>query len=122
LIFYDYGYVQDHRNVQGAIPIHAYDLSQKSLAAYWQTDHRNTSDHRLFIWRPNPAHQRYRERCIEQCPWVRRSIFLRHQAAPLDTSEVNHALHIGIEHRFNESFAVFARAASAFRTPISMRE
>ncbi len=34
--FYDYGYVQDRRNVQGAIPIHAYDLSQKSLAAYWQ--------------------------------------------------------------------------------------
>src|SRR6266567_926529 len=33
--FYDYGYVQDRRNVQGAIPIHAYDLSQKSLAAYW---------------------------------------------------------------------------------------
>ena len=39
------------------------------------------------------------------------------QASPLDTSQVNHALHIGIEHRFNDSFAVFARAASAFRTP-----
>jgi iron complex outermembrane receptor protein len=39
------------------------------------------------------------------------------QAAPLNTSEVNHALHVGIEHRFNEIFAIFGRAASAFRTP-----
>ncbi|HLR05707.1 MAG TPA: TonB-dependent receptor, partial [Pyrinomonadaceae bacterium] len=34
-----------------------------------------------------------------------------------DSSETNQALHIGLEHRFNESFAVFGRAASAFRTP-----
>ena len=34
--FYDYSYVQDHRNVPGAIPIHSYDLAQQSLGAYWQ--------------------------------------------------------------------------------------
>src|SRR6266581_4409887 len=86
--FYDYGYVQDRRNVQGAIPIHAYDLSQKSLAAYWQ-------------------------QTIGILPTTDFSYVGRIQR----TSEVNHALHIGIEHRLNESFAVFARAASAFRTP-----
>ena len=31
----------------------------------------------------------------------------------------NHALHVGIEHRFNDIFAVFGRAAGAFRTPMS---
>ena len=31
--------------------------------------------------------------------------------SPLDSSETNHALHIGIEHRFNEVFSVFGRAA-----------
>ena len=34
--FYDYSYLQDHRNVLGGIPIHAYDLSQQTLGAYWQ--------------------------------------------------------------------------------------
>src|ERR1022692_2218667 len=33
------------------------------------------------------------------------------------TKKVNHALNIGIEHRFNETFSGFSRAASAFRTP-----
>ncbi|MFX5776814.1 hypothetical protein ABTE06_21215, partial [Acinetobacter baumannii] len=39
------------------------------------------------------------------------------QATPLDKDETNHALHVGLEHRFNENFAVFGRAARAFRTP-----
>ena len=43
--------------------------------------------------------------------------FGEQQIAPVDSSEVNHALQIGIEHRFNDYFAVFGHAASAFRTP-----
>src|SRR5262249_6642923 len=39
------------------------------------------------------------------------------QGLPLDTSETDHALHIGVEHRFNPIFAVFARAAHSFRLP-----
>ncbi len=39
------------------------------------------------------------------------------QAVPLNSQETHPALHIGVEHRFNDTFAVFARAAQAFRTP-----
>ena len=31
--------------------------------------------------------------------------------------EDQYALHIGVEHRFNNVFSVFGRAARAFRTP-----
>ena len=43
--------------------------------------------------------------------------FVEQQISPLNSSEVEHALHVGIEHRFNDVFSVFGRAASAFRTP-----
>ena len=33
------------------------------------------------------------------------------EALPLDQSEVNYALHVGVEHRFNSVFSVFGRAA-----------
>jgi iron complex outermembrane receptor protein len=115
--FYDYGYVQDHRNVQGAIPIHAYDLSQKSLATYWQQTIGilPTTDFSYGgrIQRTSVT----AKDALNNAPGCAVQFSCDTQAAPLDTSEVNHALHIGIEHRFNESFAVFARAASAFRTP-----
>jgi iron complex outermembrane receptor protein len=39
------------------------------------------------------------------------------QAIPLDSNETQYALHVNIEHRFNEVFSVFGRAARAFRTP-----
>ena len=39
------------------------------------------------------------------------------QNLPLDSEEIQHALHIGLEHRFNDVFSVFGRAARAFRTP-----
>jgi iron complex outermembrane receptor protein len=39
------------------------------------------------------------------------------QANPLDSSETQYALHLGFEHRFNDVFSVFGRAARAFRTP-----
>ena len=39
------------------------------------------------------------------------------QAFPLDSSETHYALHVGLEHRFNNVFSVFGRAARAFRTP-----
>jgi hypothetical protein len=39
------------------------------------------------------------------------------QIAPLDTAENHRAFHLGIEHRFNQYFAVFARMAQSFRVP-----
>jgi iron complex outermembrane recepter protein len=115
--FYDYGYVQEHRNVQGAIPIHTYDLGQQSLGAYWQqtvgilptTDFSYGARIQLTTVTATDR--------LNNAPGCAAEFSCDTQAAPLDTSQVNHALHIGIEHRFNETFSVFARAASAFRTP-----
>jgi iron complex outermembrane receptor protein len=39
------------------------------------------------------------------------------QASPLDSNETQYALHVGLEHRLNNTFSVFGRAARAFRTP-----
>ena len=39
------------------------------------------------------------------------------QGLPLDTSETQHATHVGIEHRFTPAFAVFGRMAQSFRLP-----
>ena len=115
--FYDYSYVQDHRNVQGAIPIHSYDLSQQSLGAYWQQTIGilPTTDF-SYGGRIQRTSVTARDR-LNNDPGCAAEFSCDTQAAPLDTSEVNHALHIGIEHRFNETFAVFGRAATAFRTP-----
>ena len=115
--FYDYSYVQDHRNVQGGIPIHVYDLSQQSLGAYWQQTIGllPTTD---FSY--GGRIQRTSVTATDQlnnAPGCAAEFSCDTQASPLDTRQVNHALHIGIEHRFADSFAVFARAASAFRTP-----
>ena len=90
------------------------DLNQQSLARYWQqtvalapsTDvsfgarlQRNPSDRRVISTiRPRPA-------------------AFGAQATPLDTTETNHALHFGVEHRFSPGFAVFGRVARSFRTP-----
>jgi iron complex outermembrane receptor protein len=115
--FYDYNYVQDHRNVQGAIPIHTYDLSQQSLGAYWQQTIGilPTTDF-SYGGRIQRTSVTARDQ-LNNAPGCAAEFSCDTQAAPLDSSEINHALHIGIEHRFNETFAVFARAASAFRTP-----
>jgi iron complex outermembrane recepter protein len=115
--YYDYGYVQDHRNVAGGIPIHVYDLSQQTLGAYWQQTIGllPTTD---FSY--GGRIQRTSVTATDQlnnAPGCAAEFSCDTQASPLDTSQVNHALHIGIEHRFNDTFAVFARAASAFRTP-----
>jgi len=114
--FYDYGYTQDHRNAPGAIPIHTYDLSQQSLAAYWmQTIGLLPSTDFSYGARVQTTSVTARDRLNN--PVGCELEFCDSAAAPLDTSQVNHALHIGFEHRFNDTFAIFARAASAFRTP-----
>ena len=115
--FYDYGYTQDHRNVQGAIPIHTYDLSQQTLAAYWmQTIGLLPSTDFSYGGRIQTTNVTARDR-LNNAPGCDFEFACDSQAAPLNTSQVNHALHVGIEHRFNDTFAVFARAASAFRAP-----
>jgi iron complex outermembrane receptor protein len=112
--FYDATFHQNRGAFLGAPPIHMYDLSQQTVAAYWQQTLGilPTTD---FSYGGRVQHFSLaaRDRLDPTAP----NYFGDAQARPLDTGETNHALHIGLEHRFNEVFAVFGRAAHAFRTP-----
>ena len=112
--YYDATYLSNRPEFQGAPPLDVFYLKQQTLAAYWQqtigilptTDFsygarlQQTSATATDTLNPNAP-----------------GYFGEAQINPLNTTGTNHALHIGIEHRFNEVFSVFARAANAFRVP-----
>jgi iron complex outermembrane recepter protein len=117
LDYYDATYHSDRPVAKGTPPIHVYDLKQKTLAGYWQqtvgllpsTDfayggrlQRNSLSARDVLNNPPDC-----------------ALFFTcgAQNLPLDSEEIQHALHIGVEHRFNNIFSLFGRAARAFRTP-----
>jgi iron complex outermembrane receptor protein len=103
---------------QNVSPDHIYNIEQQTVAGYWQqtvgllptTDFsygarvQNTSVNARDQYDPNATS------CV--------SFFnCSAQASPLDSNETQYAAHVGIEHRFNDTFSVFGRAARAFRTP-----
>jgi iron complex outermembrane receptor protein len=115
--FYDATFHQNRGPVIGAPPIHMYDLSQQTLAAYWQqsiavlpsTDFSYGGRIQQFNLKARDT--------LNNPPDCALSFSCSVQALPLDNTETQHALHIGLEHRFNDVFAVFGRAAHAFRRP-----
>jgi iron complex outermembrane recepter protein len=111
--YYDATFRQQRGAFQGVPPIHTYDLSQQSLAGYWQhtIGLLPTTDF-AYGARVQNTWLSARDRYDPNAPFA-----FDAQAAPLDQSETNYALHVGVEHRFTDVFSVFARAAHAFRTP-----
>jgi iron complex outermembrane receptor protein len=114
--YYDAKYNSDRSKSNGLPPIHAYDLSQQTIAGYWQQTIGllSTTDVSYGARVQNvsvSAKDRYDPTAPTQ------PFYSSAQDAPLNSNEIQHALHAGIEHRFTNSFAVFARAARAFRTP-----
>jgi iron complex outermembrane receptor protein len=112
--YYDATLHQNKGAFIGAPPIHMYDLQQRSIAAYWQqtVGILPTTDVSY-----GGRIQRFSLAARDALDPTAPNYFGDAQAMPLDTGETQHALHVGIEHRFNEVFAVFGRAAHAFRTP-----
>jgi iron complex outermembrane recepter protein len=112
--YYDATYHSNRSQLQSEPPLDVYDLTQKTLGLYWQ--------HTIGILPTTDFAYGAR---IQQTSVTANDIldpaapgfFGQNQINPLNTSEVNHAFHVGIEHRFNDVFSVFGRAASAFRTP-----
>ncbi|MBR0757569.1 TonB-dependent receptor [Bradyrhizobium jicamae] len=116
--YYDSTFHQTRSAYQGLAPGHTYDLTQRTLAGYWQqtvgllptTDFsygarvQNTSLSARDQYNPNAPECTLFFNCTAQ-------------ALPLDSNETQYALHIGTEHRLNDVFSVFGRAARAFRTP-----
>jgi len=111
--YYDAIFHQNKGAFLGAPPIHMYDLSQQTVAAYWQQTigFLPTTDF-SYGGRIQRINLDARDRYDPTAPNA-----FDAQAMPLNSTETQHALHIGIEHRFNDVFAVFGRAAHAFRTP-----
>jgi iron complex outermembrane receptor protein len=111
--YYDATYHSNRSQFNGFPPIHVYDLSQQTLAGYWQqTIGLLPMTDFSYGARAQNTHLNARDRFDPMAPGA-----FDTQANPLDSSETQYALHLGFEHRFNDVFSVFGRAARAFRTP-----
>ncbi len=111
--YYDATYHSSRSQLRGVAPTHVYDLSQQTLAAYWQqTVGLLPSTDLSYGGRVQRTSVNARDRFDPNAPGA-----FDTQALPLNSNETQHALHIGLEHRLNDIFAVFGRAASALRTP-----
>ncbi|MDB5616562.1 TonB-dependent receptor [Tardiphaga sp.] len=111
--FNDATYHSNRSQLQGTAPTHVYDLSQQTLSAYWQqTVGLLPSTDVSYGGRIQQTRLSARDRFDINAPGA-----FDAQALPLNSEQTQHALHVGIEHRINDVFAVFGRAASAYRTP-----
>jgi iron complex outermembrane receptor protein len=95
-------------------PIHVYNLTQQSLAAYWQqtVSVMPTTDI-SFGARIQQMRLSARDRYNAAAPGGA----FDSEATPLNSTEAQHALNLGFEHRFSSMLAVFGHVARSFRTP-----
>ena len=115
--FYDFDYKSNRSYINGSAPNHVYNISQQTVAGYWQqTLGLLPSTDFSYGGRVQLLNLKARDKYDPTAPGDQ-NLGILAQATPLDKQETNHALHVGLEHRFNENFAIFGRAAQAFRTP-----
>jgi iron complex outermembrane recepter protein len=116
--YYDATFRQDRGAFKGLAPTHIYDLSQQTLAGYWQhtVGLLSTTDFSYGARIQNTSLSA-RDRFDANAPGCAMFFNCSDQASPLDSNETQYALHVGLEHRLNNTFSVFGRAARAFRTP-----
>jgi iron complex outermembrane recepter protein len=115
--YYDATYHSERPTDKGLPPIHTYDLSQQTLAGYFQQSIglAPTTD---FSYGARLQQTTLKARDIlNNDPNCALFFSCSVQNLPLDSQEGQYALHIGLEHRLNNVFSVFGRAARAFRTP-----
>ncbi len=111
--YYDATFRQDRGAFKGLAPFHIYDISQQTLAGYWQqTIGLLPTTDVSYGARVQNTSLGARDRFDPNAPFAFGIANL-----PLDSSETQYALHLGAEHRFNNVFSLFGRAARAFRTP-----
>ena len=116
--YYDATFHQERGAFKGVPPSHTYDLSQQTLAGYWQqtVGLLSTTDFSYGARIQNTSLSA-RDRYNANAPDCAMFFSCSAQAFPLDSNETQYALHAGLEHRFTNVFSVFGRAARAFRTP-----
>ena len=111
--YYNATYHQDRGAFKGFAPYHMYDLGQQSLAGYFQhTIGLLPSTDFSYGARAQNINLTVRDRFDPAAPFA-----FDTQALPLAANETQYALHLGVEHRLDNVFSLFGRAARAFRTP-----
>jgi len=98
----------------GNAPNHRYDLKQDVVAGYGQTTISVLPSTDIA------AGLRVQNTSLSARDTLDRSApgsFPEPQGIPLNSNDSQYAYHFGIEHRFNDSFAVFGRVARSFRVP-----
>lgn len=96
-------------------PNHHYDLTQVTAAGYFQeTIVLLPTTDLAFGARVQENRTTARDRLDPTAPG---GLFAAPQGLPLNRSETQYALHVGLEHRPIEHLALFARAARSFRLP-----
>src|SRR5262245_128325 len=115
--FYYSDYGSDRSLFLGASPINRYDLTQSSLAGYWQQTVAVLPSTDLSAGaRLQNTRVKARGTFDPDAPGGTSCFFgfcFPNGVAPipLNHQETNYALHLGFEHRFNPNLAVFGRAA-----------
>jgi iron complex outermembrane receptor protein len=123
--YYRADYDSDRSLYLGASPIHRYDLTQTSLAGYWQqsvtvlpsTDVSAGIRVQRTSIEARDAFDGVAPGAIPVSCFPGFGCFGDLAGIPLDRSETNHGYHIGIEHRLNDQVALFGRMARSFRVP-----
>jgi iron complex outermembrane recepter protein len=117
--FYDSTFGSDRSLHLNDPPIHRYDLTQDTIAGYFlETIALQSTTDLAFGARLQSNHTTARDRLDPTAPGTG-CLFCSPdpQGLPLDKRETQHALHVGLEHRFNEVFSAFGRGARSFRLP-----
>jgi len=123
--YYRADYDSDRPMIMGGPPIHRFDLVQSSAAFYWQQTFSILPTTDISAGgRVQETRIKARDAFNDTAPGAIPLVcfppfgcFGDQAGIPLDKKETNRAYHLGAEHRFNESFAVFGRMAQSFRVP-----
>jgi iron complex outermembrane receptor protein len=117
--FYNTTYDSDRPLHLSDPPIHHYDLAQRTFAGYFmETIGLLPTTDFSFGARIQDNTTTARDRVDPNAPGTQCLFcFAPPEGLPFSGHETQWAGHVGLEHRFNSYFAVFARAAHNFRLP-----
>jgi iron complex outermembrane recepter protein len=114
--FYNTQYSSDRPAAPGLVPVHKYDIQQRTLGFYAMNTTAVRPDTDISIGgriQNNSVNARDTYSPVND---PNAGFYANNpEIPPFDQSEWQWAAHLGLEHRFNNTLAVFGRAARAFR-------
>jgi len=114
--FYNTQYNSDRPTAPGLVPVHSYNIRQTTLGFYAMNTTAVRPDTDVSIGGRATRNAVDARDTYSPVNDPNAGFYANDpQTPPFDQSEWQWAAHLGLEHRFNSVFAVFARAARAFR-------